>query len=53
MELLNRATAVSTELKVRMAHPDWNEQDVMDEVARIQKEQGLAVPDPTQVGGLA
>ena len=46
VELLNRATAVSTELKVRMAHPDWNEQEVMDEVARIQGEQGLAVPDP-------
>ena len=52
VDLLNRATAVSTEIKVRMTHPDWDEEDVMDEVLRIQEEQGLAVPDPTQVGGL-
>lgn len=45
-DLLNRATAASKETLVRLVHPDWDEPQVLEEVARILNETGLTVPDP-------
>lgn len=46
VHLLRQADAVSTEIAVRMAHPEWDEDDVTDEVKRIQAERPAA-PEPT------
>src|SRR5690606_1064449 len=46
IELLRRAEAASTETLVRMAHPDWDDRQVEQEVNRILAESGRAVPDP-------
>lgn len=46
VELLRRAEAISTETAVQMAHPEWPEGDVTEEVGRIIKERPAA-PDPT------
>lgn len=52
VELLNRAQAVSTETKVRLAQPQLDEAEVQAEVARILAESGMTVTDPTGgVGG--
>lgn len=52
VEILNRAAAASTELKVRMVHPDWDERQVVEEVARIKGDTGVTVEDPgTFTGG--
>lgn len=50
LALWEQAKAASTETKVRLAHPDWDETDVREETDRILKEQGMAVPDPMQDG---
>lgn len=42
---LSQAMAVSTDVKVRMLHPDWDEEQIEAEIAAIKAEQGLAVPD--------
>lgn len=52
LALLTQATAISTEAKVRMLHPDWEDTDVREEVDRILAETGQAVPDPMQDGAL-
>lgn len=44
IEALNRAEAISTDLKVRMFHPDWDAGKVEEEVDRILAEN--AMPDP-------
>lgn len=46
IELLHRAEAISTEIKVKMQHPDWEPDDVAAEVGRILAERGLSVPPP-------
>lgn len=46
---LDNARAVSTETKVRMAHPEWDEEQIIPEVRRVLAEQGLVVPDPEEV----
>ncbi|MFI9824425.1 phage portal protein [Streptomyces sp. NPDC052013] len=51
-DVLRRAQAASTDTLVRMAHPEWNDTQVKEEVARIQQEAGTAVPDPMQLGDL-
>ncbi|MFJ4009454.1 phage portal protein [Streptomyces sp. NPDC090026] len=51
-DVLRRAQAASTEVLVRMVHPDWDKTLVSDEVARIQQENGTAVEDPMQAGAL-
>ncbi|HZF92068.1 phage portal protein [Streptomyces sp.] len=51
-DVLRRAQAASTDTLVRMAHPEWDEDQVQAEVARIQQETGTAVPDPMQLGDL-
>jgi A118 family predicted phage portal protein len=49
-ETLNRAVAVSTKTKVKMIHPDWDEEAIAAEVALVQAESGAMVPD---IGPLA
>jgi hypothetical protein len=51
-EMLRRAQAESTETLVRMSHPEWDDSQVSAEVAAIQAEQGMAVPDPMRDGEL-
>lgn len=46
LSLLAQAQAVSTDTKVRLLHPDWDERNVAAEVARIHDETGQAAPDP-------
>ncbi|MFE9645307.1 phage portal protein [Streptomyces sp. NPDC006365] len=48
-ELLKRAEAASRETLVRMVHPDWQDDQVATEVARIEEESALA--DPVLTGG--
>jgi len=50
IDLLARAEAISTQTKVRMFNPDWDDDRVAEEVARIQAEAGTAVPDPMALG---
>ena len=45
IELLNRAQAASVEVKVRMAHPDWGEEEVQAEAERLRAELGMMLPD--------
>jgi hypothetical protein len=42
--------AVSTKTKVKMIHPDWDEEAIAAEVALVQAESGAMVPD---IGPLA
>ncbi|MFI0711706.1 phage capsid protein [Streptomyces inhibens] len=46
LALLAQAEAASTDTKVRILHPDWSDEQVQAEVARIREEAGTAVPDP-------
>ncbi len=46
LELLNRAAAISTELKVQMLHPDWTKKQIAEEVERVKTESGQAVDEP-------
>jgi hypothetical protein len=50
VDVLRRAQAASTDTLVRMAHPEWDDTLVQEEVDRIQREQGMAVEDPMQAG---
>ncbi len=50
LQQIDAAAAVSTEIKVKMLHPDWNKTQVMAEVERIHAERGVSVTDPTSVG---
>ena len=45
VELLTRAQAASTETKVKILHPDWDEKAIAVEVALIQAELGMSIPD--------
>ncbi|MGH3942490.1 MAG: phage portal protein [Pseudonocardiaceae bacterium] len=38
LQLLDAARAISTRIKVRMLHPDWDDKDIEAEVALIEKE---------------
>jgi A118 family predicted phage portal protein len=48
--LLQQAEAASTEAKVQLLHPDWDEREQAEEVRRIQKETGRLVEDPLTLG---
>ncbi|MFJ4847550.1 phage portal protein [Streptomyces sp. NPDC088733] len=50
---LRQAEAASTETLVALVHPDWDEKGQKAEVARITKESGRAVEDPTTIGDRA
>jgi hypothetical protein len=45
IETLNRALAVSADTKVRMLHPDWDEEQIEKEVELVRAESGAMVPD--------
>lgn len=53
LQLLAAAEAVSTETKVRMVHPDWDDQQVEVEVARIKRDAGGGQDPEVVIGGLA
>ncbi|MDG4832417.1 phage capsid protein [Solwaraspora sp. WMMD1047] len=46
LQLLHAAEAVSVETRVRMVHPDWDDTQVQQEVARIKDDE----PEPVEVG---
>lgn len=48
---LRAAEAVSTYISVKMAHPDWDEEAIKDEVRRINEEKGAAPIPDDQLGG--
>ncbi|MGW3442184.1 phage portal protein [Streptomyces sp. NPDC001076] len=48
--LLQQAEAASTQAKVALLHPDWDETEQREEVDRILKETGRLVEDPTTIG---
>lgn len=48
--LLSQAQAASTQTKVRIIHPEWDDEAVAEEVAAIRDELGMDVPDPTMIG---
>lgn len=52
LQKLSLAAAISTEIKVRKLHPEWDDDQVRAEVERIQAEQGTAVPDALQLGAV-
>ena len=45
LEQLERAGALSTETKVELLHPDWDEERRAEEVERIRQEHGTSYPD--------
>lgn len=47
VDMLHRAAAISTQLKVQMLHPDWTQKQVNEEVERIMEENGMNMDDPT------
>lgn len=51
ISLLDAATAISTDTKVRRANPGWDPERVDAEVAKILKEKGIEVPDPADFTG--
>lgn len=50
IEVLARAEAISTETKVRMAHPDWGDTEVNEEVAKIENARAPALGVPFDYG---
>ncbi|WP_329424004.1 capsid protein [Streptomyces sp. NBC_01268] len=51
VELLNRAVAASTDTKVRLMHPDWDDKQVKAEVEAILGENAMGpTADPTLTG---
>ena len=46
IKMLSDAKAASTETKVRMAHPEWSDEQVLDEVAKIEEAEAIEIPNP-------
>jgi A118 family predicted phage portal protein len=53
LQLLTAAEAASTEVKVRMLHPDWDEDQIAAEVAAIRADQGTPADPAGALGALA
>jgi hypothetical protein len=53
LQLLAAAEAVSTYIKVKTVHPDWDESQVLEEVARIKGDQPPVVDVGGSLGALA
>jgi A118 family predicted phage portal protein len=51
--LLRQANAASTQTLIELVHPEWGEEQVKAEVARIEQESGTPVPAPDALGGAA
>lgn len=50
VEMLERARAASTEVKVRMMHPEWSDEQVQNEVKLIQQQDGALPVDNAMIG---
>lgn len=52
VELINRAQAASMETKVRILHPDWNKEQVEEEVKKIKDDTNASIqmPNPDATG---
>ena len=48
---LKAAEAISTYMSVKMAHPDWSEEVIKEEVQRINQEKGAMPILENQIGG--
>jgi hypothetical protein len=46
-QALYAAQSASVKVRVGLLHPDWDEDAIDEEVALIQAENGITVPDPT------
>ncbi|TDC81897.1 phage capsid protein [Micromonospora sp. KC606] len=53
VQLLDAANAISIETKVRMVHPDWDDEQVRDEVNRIREDEPTPVDVGSSLGALA
>jgi len=53
IQLLDAAGAISTETAVRMVHPDWDDTQVKEEVARIREDERSAISVEAELGGHA
>lgn len=53
LQLLYAAESVSVQTRVEMLHPDWDDRQVAEEVARIKGDTGVTVEDPGTFTGLA
>lgn len=51
IELLDRAKAISTIVKIRMQHPDWSEKQITEEVDRVKEENQLLMDVPDIMNG--
>jgi hypothetical protein len=51
IQMLDMARAAATKTRVRMAHPDWEDDQVDEEVKDILREQGTPAPDPATFTG--
>lgn len=51
LEALHRAQAVSTEIAVRMQHPEWTDNQVMDEVRRINERYDIGMSAASTAAG--
>lgn len=51
VNVLKQAESASIDTRVRMLNPDWNDEQVEQEVQMILKETGIAANDPMQIGG--
>ena len=47
VKMMHDAQAASTQIKVKLLHPDWEEGEVLEETARIMQEYGT--PDPSAI----
>ena len=51
VKMMHDAQAISTQIKVKMMHPDWEEGEVQEEVSRIMQEFGTADPSAIAAAG--
>ena len=51
VKMMHDAQSVSTYIKVKMMHPDWEEGEVQEEVSRIMQEFGTADPSAIAAAG--
>ena len=51
LDAINRAAAMSTEIKIQTLHPDWTRKQIAEEVDRVKAENGLSMPEPDMMLG--
>ena len=50
IQMLHGAQAISIDTKVRMLHPDWDEETILAEIEAIKQENGLSMANPDEIG---